>query len=407
MGRTGHPALILGAAAVVVAAVGVGVVLTRGPGPVAKATTTLSGVHDAALLAPDGHSARARNGERVPDGDTVVTRRGGSAALVTRGRIVYVEHSAAIAVVNGAHQQLRTGRAVVDALHGPGLRMDLATDVLTVPAGSATEATRSVSVSVGALAGPATVTSATARRLTIRALSQAVINGDALPSVTTPLHLDDRPAEARAVPALVGTDEAMRTLAAGIDSSGGSAAQPIEAAWTWSTKAAAPRAPSSERVLPMVIAQATAASGGTVEERYDHVVDWRRAGGSWGVVVAMLSGRSGQVEATFASLERHAPVGQIGTVTLASLATRHRHHTTTPAGRHSSGTTPTRHPSHPSGHHGHNGGGSPPKPKPTKPGGKGTVRGTVSGVVSTVLGLLPVGHHSTGHSTVLGGLLGH
>ena len=124
----------------------------------------------------------ARDGQRVPNGAVVRTGRTGSVELLTRGRVVYVGHSAAVAVVNGAHQQLRTGAAVFDAQHGPGIRLDLAGDVVAIPDGSATEAMRSVTVEVGALAGPSQITSANARRLTVPPLAQAMINAAALPA---------------------------------------------------------------------------------------------------------------------------------------------------------------------------------------------------------------------------------
>ena len=200
MGRTGRPALTLGTTAVLVAAAGTCVVLTRGEPPVAEAATTLAAVSHATIVSPSGRTVPARAGQRVPNGDVVRTGPAGSVQLLTRGRTVYLDGGAAVAVVDGAHQQLRTGAAVVDAQHGPGVRLDLAGDVVAIPDGSATEARRSVTVEVGALAGPAEITSANARRLTVQPLFQAVINGEALPATTTPLHLRYRAAEARAVP---------------------------------------------------------------------------------------------------------------------------------------------------------------------------------------------------------------
>jgi hypothetical protein len=408
MGRTGQPALILGTTALLVAAVGSGVALTRGNVPVAKAATILTQVHDAQIVAPDGVASPARNGERVADGQVVRTLGTGSAELVTRGRVVYLEHSAAVAVINGAHQQLRTGAAVIDAQHGPGVLVDLAADSLSVPGGSAIEAMRSVFVQVGSLSGTAQVVSSTSRRLAIPRLSQAVIDGDALPATTTPLHLSDNAAEAHAVPTLVSDDLALKTLARGIDSSGGATAQVISAAWNGTTDVTPPSTPQSERVLPMVIAQST--SGGTTQARYDHAVAWRRAGGSWGVVVELLSGHASAVEARLASLQRNVPTGRIGTVSIQALVsptlpTGHR--TTKPSTRPTSPSSPP--PSKPGG----GGHGGTPTPSPSA-GVVSKVVKTVTGVVSTVLGLLPVKkllhpdkphpHRSSGG--LLGGLLG-
>jgi hypothetical protein len=303
---------------------------------------------------------------------------------VTRGRVVYVGRSAAVAVVDGAHQQLRTGVAVIDARSGPGLLLEVAGDALSVPMGSATEAQRSVSVRVGSLAGPAEITSATAQRLTVPGLGQAIIDGDALPATTTPLHLSDDAAETAVVPTLVSDDVALNGLARGIDSSGGAAAGVIETAWNGTTSVMPRATPSSERVLPMVIADATAAAGGTRQQRYDHVVRWRRAGGSWGVIVALLRTHAGAVAASFNALQRHQPTGQIGTVSIQALAgpkVRAGQPTSKPTHESGGSSRPTTHP-RPTG-----GNGGTPTPS-TSPVTK--VVKTVKGVVGTVLGLLPV-----------------
>jgi hypothetical protein len=411
MGRTGRPALILGTATALVAVAGSCVVLTRGEPPVAQAATTLAAVSDAQLVSPTGRVVTAHDGQQVPDGDVVRTGPAGSVALLTRGRIVSVEHSAAVAVVNGAHQQLRTGAAVVDAQHGPGLRLDLAGDVVAIPDGSATEARRSVTVVVGALAGPSQVTSANARRLTVPPLSQAVINGEALPATTSPLHLDDGAAEARAVPVLVSDDVRLNTLAAGIDASGPATARLIQAAWNGPAPAGRRSASRSERVLPMVIADAT--SGGSRQARYDHVVGWRRAGGSWGVTVELLSGSAGGVETALAALQHGPPTGRIGTLRVQALAAPRR----LAGGKHGGQATSQQpgNPISPSPSPGTGGappgGGSTPTPTPSD-GPVKKVVGTVTGVVQTVVGLLPgkktpTPAPSTSSGGLLGGVLGH
>jgi hypothetical protein len=328
----------------------------------------------------------------------VRTGRSGSAQLATRGREVYLGASAALSVVDGDHQQLRTGRAVIDAIRGPGLQLALAGDQVVVPTSSATEAQRSVSVQVGSLSGPAQVISASSQRLTIPGLAQAVIDGDALPSTTTPLHLNDDAGEAAAVPALVNDDLALNELAKGINSSGRSTAGAIETAWTGTTSAMPPSTASSERVLPMVIANATHGDGGT-QKRYDRIVRWRRAGGSWGVVAALLNTDAGAVEAVFDSLQRHQPGGRIGTVSVQALANApvgaaRSGHKTASGSQSGSGSTGggsgTGHPTAPpSGSGGHHGGSPTPSPTPTPDPVKSVV-GTVTGVLGTVVGLLPV-----------------
>jgi hypothetical protein len=351
----------------------------------------------------------------VPNGYVVHTARNGSAQLVTRGRTVYVAGSAAVAVVNGAHQQLRHGHAAVDAQHGPGLQVDLAGARLDVPDGSAVEATRQVSVVVGSLAGPCSLTNASARRLAIPRLSQAAINGDALPTSTAPLHLagggQTRAIEAQVVPRLVSDDEALNRLASGIDRSGPSTAQVIQSAWSGSPSAQPAPTSRGDVVLPMVIATATARHGESLQTRYDHVVSWRRAGGSWGVVLELLSGNSLAVETALTNLERRQPAGQVGNpvvLTQAAPGLSAIHHNAGPNPA-PGGGPPAANSSPPPTPGGHHSGGTPPTPGPTKsPVAK--VVGTVKGVVKTVTGLLPKPHIPTPSKSshgLLGGLLNH
>jgi hypothetical protein len=414
MGRIGRPVVALAAGSVVVAVVGTSVALSRGEVPVARAATTVSDARDARILSPAGVLTVAHRGQRVPDGDVVRTGRHGMARLVTRGREVWVGRSAALAVVDGAHQQLRAGRAVFDARRGPGLAVDIAGYRLSVPGGSATEALRSVTVRVGALTGPDTLAGASGARLRVAPLFQAVVNGDALPTAATPLRLTDDAAEAHAVPGLVDDDVALDHLAQGINSSGPSTARAVEAAWSGQVEAVPAVAPRSERVLPILIADSTARYGETVETRYDRAVGWRRAGGSWGVVDALLSGRASGVENALAGL-RAGPAGQIGSVSLQALAaprvaTRGAgpgdrpttpSHGGVPRALGGGGGRPTTAATHPTTH------------AATHPGAVAKVVGTVTGVVSNVLKLLPVktakspASHSTGSSGgLLGGLLG-
>jgi hypothetical protein len=442
MGRTGHPTLLLGTAAIVLAATGIGVVLTHGDGPVSKAPTTLRAAVGAELVAPSGRVVAARAGERVPNGYVVRTSRTGSATLTTRGRLVYVEQSAAVAVVDGAHQQLRTGGAVVDAQAGPGLRLDLADDALSVPAGSATEAVRSVSVVIGALHGPAAVASSTGSRLSLPALSQVVVSGDALPRMTTPLHLRDDRTEAMVVPTLVRDDESLDTLARGINATAASTTTAIESSWTGSPAVLPRSAPRSEQVLPMLIAQATKSGGNTSQQRYNRVIGWRRAGGSWGVIVELLGSHAGAVDAVLTGIRSGTGSGQVGTVSLRRLATvttvgtstggrragSRRHHHTGSGGSSGGGSgtggsggsgsgggsgTGSGGGSGSGSGGGGTGGGAPiPTPTPTKL--LSTVIGTTKGVVTTVLGVLPVKILPTPAPTpdpsssggLLGGLLG-
>src|SRR3569623_1313461 len=191
MRRTGRSALAQGAAALAVMAAGVIVVVTDEAPPIANAETQLGVVTNSSVVSSSGVARDARFGERLFPGDVVTTGPHGSAEVVTRTRTTLLGASAALVIINGGRQQLRTGTAVVDSLRGPGLDHDLSGVVVAIPHGSATEAVRGVSVRIGALSGPATLSGTTGRRLVLAELQQAVLSGDALPGTTTPLHLTD------------------------------------------------------------------------------------------------------------------------------------------------------------------------------------------------------------------------
>src|SRR5436305_60983 len=82
-----------------------------------------------------------------------------------------------------------------------------------------------------------------------------------------------------------------------------------EAAWTGTLVSRGPGVSRSDQVLPAVIADATPHAGGTPQDRYDKVVGWRSEGGSWGVVVHLLSARAAQVAETLHSLQEPEKAG--------------------------------------------------------------------------------------------------
>lgn len=365
-------------------AAGTAVALTRSDVSIASAATTFGAVRDASVTTATGHSLPASPGLRVPAGAVVTTGAGGGAQLLTRGRLVMLGPSAADQVVNGAVQQLRTGTAIVDAQQGAGLSLQVAGDTLTVPAGSATEAVRGVTVRIGALAGPAGLTGSTGRHVSLAPLFQTVLDGDAVPQTATPLHLSDSSDEARAVPELVSDDLALQTLSRGIDSTGRSAATVVEAAWSGSVAPQVSGATLGDAVLPLVIADASSAAGGSAQQRYDRVVAWRAAGGSWGVVAHLLATRASTVVSALASLQQGRPTAGGGTTqSLGGGGTRlPGQPNQTPGGPPSPGHTNT--PGIPPS--------TQPTPTPTPTSSSGVVGGlvtTVGGVLNKVLGLLP------------------
>jgi hypothetical protein len=385
MRRTGRSALARGIAALAVMAAGIVVVATRGTSPVTSAQTVLGAVKNARIVSPTGAIRLAAAGDRLLAGEVVVTGHGGSAELITRHRRTLLGGLAALAVVNGGRQQLRTGTAVVDSLDGPGLALDLSGDVVTIPRGSATEAARGPSTRVGALAGPATITSTSGRRLALPSLSQAVLSGDALPAGATPLQLTDSVNEDSVVPSLVRDDIALNALARGIDTTGRSTARVVEASWTGTTQPVPNSASRSERVLPVLIADST--HGGTAQQRYDDAIAWRTAGGSWGVVLHLLSGHATAVETTLADMQRRGQMpGQIGSVlpsgaTVAATGSGTNVFVNPPA---DNGSAPR--------HHRHatrkpTSRGTPPPPPPDTV--LGGLVATVQSVITSVFGILP------------------
>src|SRR4051794_16894083 len=111
MGQSAHPGRRRGGRCALFAAVALagGPFLAGCSTSVAAATTTLRGALAATVIHSDGSTIPGIDGLRLRPGDVVRTAAGGRAELVTRSRIVYVASQAAVQVVDGEHQQLRTG----------------------------------------------------------------------------------------------------------------------------------------------------------------------------------------------------------------------------------------------------------------------------------------------------------
>lgn len=364
-------------------------VLTGCGSSLSAATTTLAGVVDAKVVHTNGSVVTAVNGLRLRRGDVVRTGPAGRAELRTRGRVLYEGSDAAVQVLNGARADLRHGALVVDAQHGPGVTLSVAGLAVATPAGAAVRAERSVTVRIAALAGDTGVDSGTGRHLSVPALTQAVVGGDALPDSTSasPLRLIDDDGEARSVPLLVRDDLGLNSLAAGIDSTGDSTVRVVTAAWHSALDQMPSGVAGSEQVLPVVIA---AASGGDVAAHYDVAVQLRRQGASWGVVAHRLHTNAAAVLAALSTFEKGAATGQVGTVpaALAFLAGG-----SSPTGQTGGGTNPG------GGQSSGGGSGSSPRPQPspTASGSPDVVGGTIDRVlkllptpVPTVTSLLPV-----------------
>lgn len=383
MRQSGPWLVVRGGMSVAVIAVGVVVAVTRGSSPIASASTILRDPRGV-TVSGSGASHAGTDGEAITNGETVMTGPGGFADLDTRGRHVLLSGEAALEVADGEHQALKTGDAVIDARDGAGLMLDLTGDTVSIPDGSATEANRGVSVRVGSLVGPASITSTTGRRLSVPRLYQALFSGDALPSAVAPLHLSDSNDEVQVIPHVVADDLSLKTLARGIDTTGRSTANVIEASWNGTRQPVPASHSRSERVLPVLIADAT--SGGEMQQRYDDAVAWRAQGGSWGVVLHLLNGTATSVETTLASLQRAGqPAGQVGTVVTVGTST------TVPTGPTAIATPPmigggTTFPTAPSSPSSPS---SPPTAPVVPPSLLGGLIDTLQAVIDGVLNLLP------------------
>ena len=318
MGQTAHPGRLPGRrfapAVALLALLGAGPFLSGCGSPLASATTTLAGAVDVLVVHPNGSTVGGVDGLRLRRGDVVRTGPHGRAELHTRGRVVYTGSQSSVQVVNGAVESLRHGAVVVDAQHGPGVTLQVASLSVAAGAGTAMRAERDATTRIGALAGNPTIDSDTGRQLRLSTLSQVVVGGDALPNSTqdTPLRLTDDDGEARAVPTLVRDDLALDALAAGVDSTGAQTYRVVTAAWHQGLDPLPQGVGRSEQVLPLVIA--AAAAGSSPDARYKTAVALRTAGGSWGVVAHLLGTDSAAVLAALQAFERGAATGQVGTV---------------------------------------------------------------------------------------------
>jgi hypothetical protein len=391
MGQSAHPAPLWRVCALVAASALGAVTLNGCASSVAAATTTLAAAINVTVVHSNGSAVAGVAGMRLDPGDLVRTGPGGRADLLTRTRHVYVGSDGSLQVLDGARDSLRHGAVVVDAQHGPGLRLDMGGLSVTAVDGTAVRAERSATERVGALAGSTRVVSVAGRSLTVPALRQVVTGGDALPDRATPLRLTDDDAEAHTVPELVRADEALIGVARGIDGTGPATARVVAASWQRPLAPTPTGVAPSERVLPIVIA---AAGRGDALRCYHAAVAYRRAGGSWGVVASLVGVAASNVVNELAVLERTAPAGQIGDVrqVLAALAasdaasgggggaTRVGNGGGNSGGGQGGGG---------SGSGGGSGGGPSSSPSPSPSGTVGQVTDTVNNTVGQVLSVLP------------------
>ena len=290
----------------------------------ANADTVLAAGSDAVLVLPGGASRPAVVGERVPRGATV--RAGVTGArLDTRDRRVFLGRDSAVTVVDGARQRLGAGFVFVDATDGPGVELATPAAVVTAVDSSLVRVDGGPLLRVGVLRGAPASVRAVGRRAAsdVPRYYQAQVAPGGLPSEASPLLLTGDSYEQLLARELYDADRDLNALARRLDMAGSAGPVVLSVlSRAVSTDAAVAGAPASERALGFLMA--TAADASQVSQAYARVRALRTAGGSWGVVSAIVGATPNDVSAVLgALLDPGAPAlaaGPDGAVDLAALA---------------------------------------------------------------------------------------
>ena len=305
------PSRVVAAVAVVGAVVLlVGVALSARGVATEDLGTVLSAASEGTVLVVGDVARPARRGTDVPDGATVRTPAGGTAALSTGGRVVQLAPLTAVLVQDGARQTLTTGSALVEASEGPGLQ--LATDGGTrvdVRDDAVVRVEQASPVRVATYRGAAEVGVERRRaRTTVGRLFQVEVQGSALPSRPTPLRLLPGDGWERSeLEAVVDTDTELRRAVTGYQQQGGVVvAALLDRDPSAATQGAVARA---EQALAFALAHDGAAFDDDV---FQLLLRDRADGGSWGVVADLHGVSADALDAFTQSL---VP-GQDGTSTV-------------------------------------------------------------------------------------------
>lgn len=281
------------AAAVAVLVAGVGVLVSRTGNP-ATADTYVSFARQAVVVYADGTSRPAERGLRVPARAQLKTGAGGSAVVSTAGRDVYLGALSTLAVLDGVRQDLSKGQAMVDGRNGPRLALTTPAGVVAVPDGGLVRVEEGVLLRVGVFEGTARLTAADRKAGTdVPALHQSKVAYGGIGQAPTPLALTDDAWERRLAANLVSADLDLRALARGLAGADG---QVVLQAASASLRAVPPASVDrGEQALAVAVAQASPVPDqvGTLRT----VQAYRAAGGSWGVVAALVSARVSAVSA--------------------------------------------------------------------------------------------------------------
>jgi hypothetical protein len=307
-GRGGTGVIAVAALVSVVLVSAVGVATFRSD--TAGAQTVLLRGTDATLTLAGGERRAAVEGEPVPAGATVLAGRGG-AVLATAQREVHLYPATDVTVFDGVHQVLGAGSVIIDASAAPGMNLDTPAAAVTARDGALVRVDGGPLTRVGVLrTGDADQSGAEVRATGRRAPTQVeqyyqvqVANGG-LPGNTTPLLLTGDDYELALARDLVLADRMLndigrRLVGTGIE--GGVVLAALRTAVP-DIGVVAANAPDTERALGYLVATSAEAAGRSQAERFDRVRELRSAGGSWGVVAALVDSTVDGVGARLAQL---------------------------------------------------------------------------------------------------------
>ena len=264
------------------------VTLVTGLTDPASADTVVTAVTRAVVALPDGSEHAAVLGETLPRGAVVRTGAEGGARLSAAGRDVFVGALSTLAVVDGVTEQLRRGQVMVDSRDGARLRLDVDGDTVRTPAGGLTRVERGPVLRVAAFRETATLTTR-GRQATsqVPALYQVSTQYATLPGAASALTLRKDAWERRLVADLTAADDDLLGFATGLRGTEGTvvlaaARRDLVSGLTDPTA----RADQGERALSVAVAEAGRA--GPPTGNLTVVRSARSAGGSWGVVAAIV-----------------------------------------------------------------------------------------------------------------------
>lgn len=260
----------------------------------ASAQTFVTNATQADIKLADGTQRPAAVGDLVPHGASVLTGKSGGARLTTEGRDVYLGAQSTLRVVDGLHQQLSRGLAMLDTRSGPRVTLQTALGAGTVNAGEG--ALTRVEQNVGTLRlavyeGASSITAAGRQATTtVPALRQVRVPYGGVPEPLTALALSVKDAtydawEQRLAANLVQADIDLNGFAAGLNG--------VDGVFVLNA------APASLRETPFggvsrgeqALAVAVAQKGrlhSNPQDNLREVVRDRADGGSWGVVAAIV-----------------------------------------------------------------------------------------------------------------------